>query len=133
MDFFKDIKNYSAIELSDQVEQGFPFTAYLDFQRETGFSRTDMAGFLGVSPHYFNNKTKTDKLTKHASERLIKLNEVWVFGMACFNGNKVDFNQWLQMPLAPLHGRTPLQLMTNFIGMEEVKQLLGRIQYGVYS
>ncbi|MBK7653108.1 MAG: DUF2384 domain-containing protein [Flammeovirgaceae bacterium] len=33
----------------------------------------------------------------------------------------------------PLHGRTPLQLMTNFIGMEEVKQLLGRIQHGVYS
>ncbi|MBK7653110.1 MAG: hypothetical protein IPJ20_23560 [Flammeovirgaceae bacterium] len=49
MNFFKDIEKFSAIELSDKVEQGFLFVAYLDFQYETGFSRTDMAGFLGVS------------------------------------------------------------------------------------
>jgi len=133
MDFFKNLENYSVIQLSDMVEHGLPFPAYLDFQRETGFPHTEMTRFLGVSQHYLKNKTKTDKLTKHAYERLIKLNEIWVFGLACFNGNKEDFNQWLRCPLVALHGRTPVQLMTNLIGMEEVRQLLGRIQYGVYS
>ncbi|MBK7653116.1 MAG: DUF2384 domain-containing protein [Flammeovirgaceae bacterium] len=127
--FLKNIEKFSAIELSDKVEQGFPFAAYLDFQYETGFSRTDMAGFLGVSVHYLKVKAINDKLTKHASERLFKLNEVWVFGLTCFNGNKKDFNQWPHTSLAPLHGRIPLQLLTNFIGMEEVRQLLGRIQH----
>lgn len=133
MDFFKDLKNYSAIQLSDKIEQGFPFAAYLDFQHETGFSRTDMARCLSVSTRYLQNKTKADTLNKPASERLIVMTRIWDAGLVTFDGNKEVLNQWFRRPLMPLHGRTPLQLMTNFIGMEEVRQLLGRIQHGVYS
>ncbi|MBK7652487.1 MAG: DUF2384 domain-containing protein [Flammeovirgaceae bacterium] len=133
MNILKDIKEHTSIELSDLVEQGLPFTLYLNFQRQSCFTQNEMARCLSVSMRYLQNKTKSDTLNKPASERLIILSRIWDAGLATFDGNKGMLNQWLRRPLISLHSRAPLQLMTNVIGMEEVKQLIGRIQHGVYS
>ncbi len=133
MDLLKDIKNYDPIKLSDSVEQGLPFTLYLNFLRQSRFTQNEMARCLSVSTRYLQNKTKSNKLTKPASERLVILIKIWDAGLAVFDGNKKMLSEWLRRPLIPLRGRAPIQLMTNFIGMEEVRQLFGRIQHGVYS
>ncbi len=126
-------KRLSAIELVEAVDTGLPVKAYVAVQKETGFSQAEIAGILGVSTRYLQDKKQRDLLNTTASERLVKLREIWDFGLDVFNGNKGNFKEWLNEPLAPLDGKSPMDIMTNFIGMEQVKQLLGRIQYGVYS
>lgn len=88
---------------------------------------------LGVSIRHLKNKKQTDQLNTRASERLIKLYELWNFGLDAFDGNKENFKEWLRVPLVVFQGRTPLYLMKNLIGIEMVKEVLGRIEYGVYS
>ncbi len=127
------VKQLSAVQLVDAVAEGLPAKAYLNIQKDTGLSKVEIAEILGVSPRYLQTKTGKDRLNTTASERLVKLVEIWNFGVDVFAGDEEDFKEWLDEPLAPLEGKTPLELMTNFIGMEQVKQLLGRIQYGVYS
>ncbi len=126
-------KRLSAVELVEAVNIGLPAKMYVVVQKETGLSQTEIADILGVSTRYLQDKKQSDLLNTTASERLVKLREIWDFGLDVFNGNEGNFKEWLNEPLAPLNGKSPMYIMTNFIGMEQVKQLLGRIQYGVYS
>jgi len=41
--------------------------------------------------------------------------------------------QWFKMPAEALGGKTPLQHADTEPGVQEVEDLLGRIEYGVFS
>lgn len=127
------IKIPSGIELIEAVEEGLPAKFYSTIQKEIGLSNAEIAKILGVSIRYLKDKKQTDQLNTKASERLVKLYELWNFGLDTFDGNAENFKEWLRAPLVVLHGKTPLNLMKNLIGMEMIKELLGRIEHGVYS
>jgi putative toxin-antitoxin system antitoxin component (TIGR02293 family) len=48
-------------------------------------------------------------------------------------GSEDDARQWLGSPQVGLGGSAPLDYATTEIGAREVENLLGRIEYGVYS
>lgn len=133
IDYSKIIEGYSPLELFEAVDKGLPAKFYSSIQKEIGLSHAEIAMILGVSIRYLKNKKQTDQLNTKASERLVKLYELWNFGLDTFDGNAENFKEWLRVPLVVLHGKTPLHLMKNLIGMEMVKEVLGRIEYGVYS
>jgi putative toxin-antitoxin system antitoxin component (TIGR02293 family) len=60
------------------------------------------------------------------------LADIYSYGYQVFE-NKEGFNQWMKQTNTALGGATPLQLLDTLYGMEEVKHLIGRIEYGVYS
>ena len=43
------------------------------------------------------------------------------------------FNRWLRRPLPLLANQSPLDLLDTASGFQVVDELLGRIEYGVYS
>lgn len=71
-------------------------------------------------------------LTKVQSERLLFLTRLAAHGLAVFE-DQGKFNRWLRRPLALLQNQTPLQLLDTATGFRLIDQLLGRIEYGVYS
>lgn len=133
INYSKIIKGRSPLEFFHAVEEGLQAKVYASLQKETGLSHAEIAVILGVSIRHLKNKKQTDQLNTRASERLIKLYELWNFGLDAFDGNKENFKEWLRVPLVVFQGRTPLYLMKNLIGIEMVKEVLGRIEYGVYS
>lgn len=128
----KTLERLSPVALAQVVEDGIPVRAYHNVAEATGLSQGDLAEVLGVSTRYLQNKDKDDLLNTTSSERLVQLANIWNLGLKVF-GDKDELRSWLIEPSAPLEGKTPMELMTNAIGMEEVEQLLGRIQHGVYS
>lgn len=48
-------------------------------------------------------------------------------------GNQVLAEQWLITPAIALDRRRPIDLLSSPAGVEAVEQLLGRLQYGVYT
>lgn len=96
-------------------------------------SHAEMAMILGVSVRYLKSKKRNDLLSTKASERLVKYYELWNYGLDVFDGNEENFKAWLKVPITQLNGKTPHEMMKNFIGMEMVKEVLGRIEYGEYS
>ena len=71
-------------------------------------------------------------LTKVQSERLLFLTRLAAHGLAVFE-DQGKFNRWLRRPLALLQNQAPLQLLDTATGFRLIDQLLGRIEYGVYS
>ncbi len=66
------------------------------------------------------------------SERLLLLADIYSYGYEVFE-NKERFNHWMKNANTALGGEAPLNLLDTLYGMEEVKHLIGRIEYGVYS
>ena len=74
----------------------------------------------------------SDELTKAESERLLLLQHLVAHGVDVFE-DQGKFNRWLRRPLPLLDGQSPLQLLDTASGFQVVDELLGRIEYGVYS
>ncbi len=96
-------------------------------------SSTEISSILGISAKSLQNKPTGYNFSSSVSDSLFKLAELGAFGIDVWNGDSKIFSDWLHSELAPLKGKTPLQLMTNMYGMEVVFQLMGRVKHGVYS
>jgi putative toxin-antitoxin system antitoxin component (TIGR02293 family) len=132
---FKNIKEgqINSTFIIDLIDKGFTKKHYSNLKEVLGFTNTRMAGILSVSTKTIEAYKSTDHLPDTASERLFKLAEIAALGNQVFEKDHELFNDWLNKPLRPLNGKKPTELMTNIYGLELVKNLLGRIEYAVYS
>jgi putative toxin-antitoxin system antitoxin component (TIGR02293 family) len=93
---------------------------------------TTMARILSVTRATLINKKKEEKFTGPLSERIVGLADLYAYGKKVF-GDPERFNAWMNDPNKALGGKMPLEIIDNQYGREEVKNILGRIDYGVYS
>jgi putative toxin-antitoxin system antitoxin component (TIGR02293 family) len=73
-----------------------------------------------------------EKFNPSLSERIIGLASLYDYGFEVFEDREI-FNRWMFAPNKALGGEMPFDLIDNQFGREEVKHVLGRIEYGVYS
>ncbi len=98
----------------------------------------EMAAVLATPERTFARRLETKSiekiapLTKVQSERLLLLRQLAAHGLDVFE-DQGKFNRWLRRPLPLLQQQSPLQLLDTVTGFRLVNQVLGRIEYGVYS
>jgi putative toxin-antitoxin system antitoxin component (TIGR02293 family) len=66
------------------------------------------------------------------SDGLIKLRELADYGISIFQ-NQDNFIQWLHRPLPLLNNQSPFDQLHTAAGRQQVSDILGRIEAGVYS
>ena len=98
--------------------------ANLDYQK--------LATALAVTRATLINKKKQDKFNASLSERIVGLADLYDYGFKVFE-DKEKFNRWMVAPNKALGGKAPFDIINSQFGREEVKNILGRIEYGVYS
>jgi putative toxin-antitoxin system antitoxin component (TIGR02293 family) len=98
--------------------------ANLDYQK--------LATALAVTRATLINKKKQEKFNASLSERIVGLADLYDFGFKVFE-DKEKFNRWMIAPNKALGGKAPFDIINSQFGREEVKNILGRIEYGVYS
>jgi putative toxin-antitoxin system antitoxin component (TIGR02293 family) len=96
----------------------------LDYQK--------LAVVLSINRATLINKKQEEKFSAAQSERIIVLDAMYNQGLEVFR-SKEKLNAWLNAPNRALGGKIPYEVMDNQFGREEVLNLLGRIQWGVYS
>ncbi len=97
-----------------------------------GLDYTTIAKILSVTRATLINKRKTEKFNTALSERIVGLADLYTYGIKVFGGKEI-FNLWMNEPNRALGGKTPLDIIDSQFGREEVKNVIGRIEYGVYS
>ncbi|MEO9004771.1 MAG: antitoxin Xre/MbcA/ParS toxin-binding domain-containing protein [Ginsengibacter sp.] len=93
---------------------------------------TTLAKALSVTRATLINKKRTEKFNSGLSEKIISMADLYSYGFEVFE-DEGRFNQWMAQPNKALGGQTPYDLIDNQFGREEVKDLIGRIDYGIYS
>ena len=91
-----------------------------------------LAKALSVTRVTLINKKKQEKFNASLSERIIGLADIYSYGYEVFEDEE-RFNRWVLEPNQALNGKTPFELLDNQFGREEVRNIIGRIAYGVYS
>jgi putative toxin-antitoxin system antitoxin component (TIGR02293 family) len=92
----------------------------------------ELSVLLSVNERTMARRLLTGSLNKVESERLLLPKALSAHGLRVFE-DQGKFNRWLRRPLEILEGQSPLQLLDTATGFQVVDQILGRIEYGVYS
>lgn len=114
------------------VRDGITKTYLTQLKDETALDYDALAQALSVTRSTLINKKGDQKFSDHISERIIAVAELYSFGYEVFE-DKDNFNRWMFAPNQALSGAAPFDLMDNQFGREEIRNLIGRIAYGVYS
>lgn len=126
----------SELELAEAVREGLP-SGSLDYvlndMREWAGSQAVVLDVVG-SRRTLERKTggRETSLKPAESDRLARLARLMVRAEQAI-GNPEKAHRWLMKPNRALGGQVPLKLLDSDAGASAVEQVLGRIEYGVYS
>lgn len=114
------------------LEGGLSKNDLVQLKDKSGLGYDQLADVLSAARTTLINKKGTERFSRDLSERILSLADIYSYGYKVFE--EVDaFNEWVNTPNVALGGKKPFDLLNNQFGREEVKNLIGRIEYGVYS
>ncbi len=124
---------HSALDLLSLSEAGLPVSSVKSLQQKLQLSNLSMSRILGISESTLQRRYRSNiKLSELESQTIIQLAELWTQGIDTF-GDVTDFRDWLAQKNLALGDRIPLQLLASPLGREHVKEVLLRIEWGIYS
>jgi putative toxin-antitoxin system antitoxin component (TIGR02293 family) len=125
--------DFTVDNLIKVLEAGLPVTELADLQASLAVSTERLAPMLGISKAMFLRCNDAgNKLNTSASDRVVRFARLLGKAVKVF-GDMEDAKQWLNSPQLGLGGAVPLNYAKTEVGAREVENLLGRIEYGVYS
>ena len=116
-------------EAVSQVEQGYPFDAFLALSERLGVVQSLLASVLNISSSTLQRR-RGGVFDVAESGRIYQLEKLVDLAEASI-GNKEDARRWLTT-LNPNLGAPPLELARTAPGIEAVTRYLEQIQAGVY-
>jgi len=115
------------------ASEGVDAQIIVNFRKHFNISRGLTAELLNVSePTVYRWISANKKLERNYSVQLFELADLFLYGSEVFE-SKDNFFKWLDLPNAALGGLEPIKLLDIPGGISKVHDLLGRIEYGVYS
>lgn len=129
--------------LRDRVDSPFDFItiaikglnsdAIIHFNDYFNLSKNYTANLLNLSePTLYRLLKSKNDLKRNNSVQLLEIADLFLYGIEVF-GNNDNFFKWLQLPNTSLGGIEPQELIEIPGGISKVRDVLGRIEHGVYS
>ena len=132
-------KNYIKSEIESPFDfitiasKGIDAHIISNFEEHFKFEREYVATLLNISvPTIYRWLKENKKLERNYSVQLFELTILFLYGCDVFQ-SQTSFFQWLNLPNTALGGLEPKVLLDIPNGLSKVRDLLGRIEYGVYS
>ena len=115
-----------------RIHAGLSFRAVQNLQKALDVPMDKLASVLGMSRATLHRRKIQGKIDKDESEKLVRYQRLLKKAEDVFGGGD-SAREWLTNPQAGLGDAVPLDFAKTEIGAREVENLLGRIEYGVYS
>jgi putative toxin-antitoxin system antitoxin component (TIGR02293 family) len=122
----------SRLDLVPFVREGLPYAALEAIGAHLHLSVEATAKSLGLSARTLARRKEAGQLDAVESERVVRLAEVAARAADVF-GSDESARTWLDEPNRALGGAKPLAMLDTDMGAEAVRDVLGRIEYGVFS
>ncbi len=122
----------SPIEKMERMHVGISKKELETLKSRAKLDYDKLAKLLSVTRATLINKPSSEKFNSALSERILGLADIYSYGYDVFEDEE-KFNQWMFKQNRALGQKTPYEVCNNQFGREEVKNIIGRIDYGVYS
>ena len=126
------IHQWSSYQKIETIKEGISKEELENLKEQAGIDYNILSKILVVTKATLHNKKGKDRFDAAVSERILLLADIYSYGYTVFK-DREKFNRWMKTPNRALGDVIPLDLAETIYGMEEVKNLIGRIDYGVYS
>jgi len=121
-------------ETARLAESGLPHTAFTAVQSALGVSAARLGQLTGIPPATLARRKKTG-FTAAESDRLLRYARTLNAALQTLgdgNDGAQATQEWLDEPALALEGRRPLDHCQTEAGAEEVRNLLGALEHGLY-
>ena len=119
-------------DLIRQIQKGLRFSELETLQNSLEMPFEQLAVKLSISRSTLQRRKAAGRLSPDESDKIIRYSRL-VRQAADFFGDIEKARAWLKHPQYGLGGAVPLDYATTEAGAREVENLLGRMEYGVYS
>ncbi|MBI1768995.1 MAG: DUF2384 domain-containing protein [Bacteroidetes bacterium] len=118
--------------LSTLAEKGLPKQSLVFFLRKSRLDEKRVFRYLDVTKRTLDNYKPDERMRLYISDRLIHLAELYAKGKELFNG--IDgFSEWLNLPSIDLNGEKPIDQIHSRKGIDDLLDILGRIEHGILA
>lgn len=118
--------------LRKSVQAGLPIVALDELGRRFAIPQRDLLAAVSLPLRTFARRKKQGRLQPDESDRLLRVVRVATLAEDVL-GDVGKASRWLQKPNRALGGVVPLHRLDTDLGAREVEDILGRIEYGVFS
>jgi putative toxin-antitoxin system antitoxin component (TIGR02293 family) len=122
----------SALDVHRMLEAGISGTAIRALASHYGLSNEDLTRLLGVPLRTLQRREKQYRLPPGDTDRLWRAALV-LHEAARILGSPDKARRWLHRENRALGGLQPIEMLATEAGYEEVRNILGRIEWGVWS
>src|SRR5438552_17140667 len=116
----------------EQIRAGLSFRAVQNLQKALDLPMERIASVLGMSRATLHRRKIQGKIDREESEKLVRYRSLLKKAEDVF-ADAPSAREWLTHKQPGLGNAVPLDFARTEIGAREVENLLGRIEYGVYS
>ena len=122
----------TSFEKIGMIREGISKKDLENLKEKAGFDYNQLSKVLSVARATLINKKGNDKFDISLSEKIVSVADIYSYGFEVFEDEN-KFNDWIFRANKALGGQSPFNLLDSQYGREEIKNLIGRIDYGVYS
>lgn len=124
--------NPSPAKVIRVVQEGLDFAELESLREQLDLPLDRLAAQLGLARATLHRRKASGRLTSDESDKVLRFARLLGQAVQLFGGIE-EARQWLKAPQRGLGGAVPLDYAQTETGAREVENLLGRIDYGVYS
>ena len=125
-------KSMTPSNLIASLKSGLPVQELDDLRSDLDMPMEKLVPMLGISKATFHRRKTEGRLDVAESDRVVRFARL--LGQSASVMESIENGRrWLTSPQVGLGGAVPLQYAETEVGSREVEDLLGRIEYGVYS
>lgn len=126
------IYQWSSFEKIGVIKEGISKEELENFKNAAELDYDTLSRLLNVARATLLNKKGNAKFDATTSEKIFHLADIYSYGYGVFE-SRAGFNRWMKSENRALGGASPLSMLDTMYGIQEIKNLIGRIEYGVYS
>ena len=125
--------DHRAFNLIKIVREGIPYQYFKELAEKTPFKDKDWALYLRLSTRTLDRHREENKrFQPKQSERIIELMQLMNYGKIVFE-DTTNFFDWLNSKNIALGGISPMEVLDTSIGINMIKDELGRIEHGILA
>jgi putative toxin-antitoxin system antitoxin component (TIGR02293 family) len=117
-------------DLADLVRQGLPFQTLAVVMDGYAIERESACRLLHLSHRNYLRRREQGRLSPDESDRLVRVARVLAHANRVFEDAEASA-EWIRTPNTALGRRQPLSLLDTDISVQQVDQILGRIEHGI--
>lgn len=126
------IKSQNTTDIIKQIKKGLPVSSFEKLRKNLDLSEKALSVTVRIAKRTLMRRKREGRFKLDESERVYRIARLYDRAVEVFGDSELA-KKWFKEPAWALGDKTPLEYADTELGAQEVEDLLGRIEHGVFS